>query len=272
MVPVNQSMEESDKSRHLLRRYLEEAPLAVALFRACEAVAFSTVALERPILDVGCGFGEFGRIFFEDALPPEAGIDLDRAELKRERQLPACRSVAQCDARKLPFKDASFGSVMSVSTLEHIPEVSAVFPEVARVLRPGGVFAFSVPIDTLNANLLGHRLLSVGSAKLADRYARLVHRSLTHVNVWPAATWTQIVASAGMAVERAEPILSPPATKWFEALLPAAYGSRLWRRVTGRRPPHPGMFVRMAERRMLPLVRQGSAAGSNLFVVARKPS
>jgi hypothetical protein len=159
---------------------------------------------------------------------------------------------------------------MSVSTLEHIPEVASVLPEVARVLRPGGLFAFSVPIETLNANLLGHRLLRVGSPALAERYARLVHRSLTHVNVWPVTKWTQIVASAGMAVERAEFILSPSATKWFEVLLPAAYASRVWRRVIGQRPPHPEVLVRVAERRLLPLITQESVAGSNLFIVARK--
>jgi hypothetical protein len=128
-----------------------------------------------------------------------------------------------------------------------------------------------VPIAPLNANLLGHRILRTVSKPAAERYASLVHRSLTHVNVWPVAQWTDLVRTSGLVVERAEPILSPAATKAFEALLPAAYANRLWRKATGARPPHPDLLVRAVEKRIWPLVREGAPDGSNLFVVARKP-
>jgi hypothetical protein len=109
------------------------------------------------------------------------------------------------------------------------------------------------------------------SKPAAERYASLVHRSLTHVNVWPLDQWTALVRSSGLVIERAEPLLSPVATKAFEALLPAAYANRLWRKATGSRPPHPDILVRAAEKRLWPLVRSGATDGSNLFVVARKP-
>jgi hypothetical protein len=57
----------------------------------------------------------------------------------------------------------------------------------------------------------------------------------------------------------------------FEALLPAAYANRIWRRVTGKRPPHPAPMRRAAERLLLPLVLRADPQGSNLFVVSQKP-
>ena len=46
---------------------------------------------------------------------------------------------------ELPFPDASFDLVVSLWTFEHVKEPLSVFREIARVLRPGGVFAFVAP-------------------------------------------------------------------------------------------------------------------------------
>ena len=261
-------------ARRYLTAYLREAPLATALWRSIEAAALSTIELPHPILDIGCGFGEFARLFFQDRDQPEAGVDIDRGELSRAAAVsPAIYgSILQCDARTLPFDDGSFNSVISVSTLEHIPDVEATISEAARVLRPGGVFAFTVPIAPFNRNLLGHRILRVGSRSLADRYANAVHRRLTHVNIWPAARWVDATTDAGLVVERQAATVSPTATMAFESLLPAAFANRLFRMATGRRPPHPAMFVWAAERVLRGTVMKHSPDGSNLFVVARKPA
>ena len=48
-------------------------------------------------------------------------------------------SLKQVDCKSLPFDDGSFDAVMSNSIVHHIPEPVAVFSEMWRVLRPGGV-------------------------------------------------------------------------------------------------------------------------------------
>ena len=47
--------------------------------------------------------------------------------------------------RDLPFGDGSFGAVLSVQSIEHVPDPERVLAEVQRVLEPGGVAVFVTP-------------------------------------------------------------------------------------------------------------------------------
>lgn len=50
-----------------------------------------------------------------------------------------------CDATNLPYENESFDCHVSIETLEHIPDPLAYFREAARILKPGGVVAFTAP-------------------------------------------------------------------------------------------------------------------------------
>jgi SAM-dependent methyltransferase len=50
------------------------------------------------------------------------------------------------DLQDLTFADASLDVVVTQDVLEHIPDPARAFREVARVLRPGGLHVFTVPI------------------------------------------------------------------------------------------------------------------------------
>lgn len=53
------------------------------------------------------------------------------------------------DARHLPYPDASFDAIYSISVLEHIPDAgdAEAVRELGRVLKPGGAVAITVPFD-----------------------------------------------------------------------------------------------------------------------------
>jgi SAM-dependent methyltransferase len=108
------------------------------------------------LLDLGCGAG---RHAFE-ALRRGARVvamDTDRAELAsvgsmfaamaEEGQIPpgASGTVVAGDATSMPFPDGSFDAVIAAEVLEHIPADQAAMREIARVLRPGGEAAVTVP-------------------------------------------------------------------------------------------------------------------------------
>ncbi len=89
------------------------------------------------VLDLGCGVGHSYHL-----LEPRVslGVDLDAEALAGQD-----RETVVADMRELPFADDSFASVLSVHSLEHVPDPDDVVAEAARVVEPGGVVVFVTP-------------------------------------------------------------------------------------------------------------------------------
>lgn len=254
-----------------LRRYLRQAPAALALWRSIEARHFAAVPMGRPLLDVGAGFGEFGRAFFDE--PAEVGLDISRRDLRICRETGVYRSLVQGDARVLPFADGAFNTVMSVSVLEHIPGVDPFFGEAFRVLRSGGTLAFSVPLEDMDAYMLfPPAARRVGLSGLADAYVRRVHRAFKHVNLHQPEYWLGHVERSGFEIVEQRRIISRTATRLFDLGLPTALLSQVGRFRTGHRAVwHPEPLVRAWTTALRRLVEAPESDGSNLLVVARRP-
>ncbi|MGQ0613638.1 MAG: class I SAM-dependent methyltransferase [Planctomycetaceae bacterium] len=88
----------------------------------------------RRILDLACGTGEaLARIRGEGGGGLAVGVDLFRGHLRR-----AAPPVAQADARRLPFADATFDLVLNRHMLQAVPDPLSFLLEARRILRPGG--------------------------------------------------------------------------------------------------------------------------------------
>lgn len=91
---------------------------------------------EGLCLEIGCGTGVHAARVRELGWTP-IGVDLSAGMLRHARgRLP----IAQADAERLPIPDAALSAVIAVMVHTDMPAYPAVLREVARVLRPGGVF------------------------------------------------------------------------------------------------------------------------------------
>ena len=128
----------------------------------------------KQVLDLGCAGG-----FMAEALAERGarvtGIDPAKDAIAAARAHAGSNDL---DIRydigigeALPYPDAAFDAVVCVDVLEHVQDLQQVVAEVARVLRPDGVFLF----DTINRNPLA-RLATI---TIAEDILRLLPRG-TH--------------------------------------------------------------------------------------------
>jgi SAM-dependent methyltransferase len=107
--------------------------------------------VSRPLADVlelAAGTGVATRAL-ASALPEQVSIvatDLNQSMLHHAAAIGTTRPVAwrQADAMHLPYDDATFDAVVCQFGVMFFPDKAAAFSEARRVLRPGGVFLFSV--------------------------------------------------------------------------------------------------------------------------------
>jgi SAM-dependent methyltransferase len=108
------------------------------------------------VLDMGCGAGrhafEMYRrgadvIAFDQDADELSGVRDLFVAMERAGEVPdgAEADVKEGDALSLPFADGEFDRVVAAEVLEHIPADIQAIAELARVLRPGGTIAVSVP-------------------------------------------------------------------------------------------------------------------------------
>ena len=104
------------------------------------------------------------------------------------------------DATRLPFADGTFDAVITSEVLEHIQDDVAAIAEMTRILRPGGVFAATVP-SWLPENI---------NWMLSDEY----HAPIAvggHVRIYSATELKAKLRAAGL--EPAGPTAPTPCTR-----------------------------------------------------------
>ncbi|HEX3596077.1 MAG TPA: class I SAM-dependent methyltransferase [Polyangiaceae bacterium] len=95
------------------------------------------------VLDVGAGSGTFtDRLATRGFEVTSTDVTDDALEVLRGR---VSGTVERADASSLPFSAASFDAVVLGEVLEHVEDDSAALKEAARVLRPDGILAVTVP-------------------------------------------------------------------------------------------------------------------------------
>jgi SAM-dependent methyltransferase len=218
------------------------------------------------VLDMGCGGGRHAFALYRRGANVVA-LDLDAAELKDVAgmfaaiapEVPegATAQAVRGSAYALPFADASFDRIIAAEVLEHLPEDTRAMAELARVLKPGGSIAVTVPrwgpekvcwalSDAYHEVEGGHVRIYKGS-QLRERLegTGLVYEGEHHAHGLHAPYWW-LKCAVGVSND------SNPLVRAYHRLL-------VWDMV--KQP----LATRIAERVLQPLV------GKSLVVYLRKP-
>ena len=223
------------------------------------------------VLDAGAGFG---RHAFELARRGADVVALDYAAdevvatratfgaMAEAGEIPVDRyvGVLRGDATRLSFADASFDRVITSEVLEHIQSDVDAIAEFARVLKPGGTFAATVPTwlpEKINWMLSDeyHAPKSVGG----------------HVRIYSATELKAKLRSAGLVVTGSHHAHALHSPYWW---LKCAVGPRrtdsravnAFQKLLEYEIVHQPRAMRLLERGLAP------ALGKSFIVYATKPA
>ncbi len=152
------------------RRFKEENPLwddSMVLLRD----KVGGLGLKNAVvLDYGCGRGNFVIDELRSVFSETVGLDLDPSAV--DGNISVNQVVISRD-ELLPFPDARFDLVVSLWVFEHVKAPEVTLREIARVLKPGGTFAFVTPNKNSFLIIL-RRLMTQGIANILLKllYAR----------------------------------------------------------------------------------------------------
>lgn len=162
-------------------------------YRVPEMLSSAVRALSPPaqmdILDLGCGTGLCGECL-RDLARRLVGVDLAPKMLELARGRGNYGELVQAEIGQYLSSqaDASFDLVVAADVLIYVGDVARIFSEVARVLRAGGFFAFSIeqpslPCDTYRLEQSGRYAQSLGYVRELARVQGLAERSCRDVAI-----------------------------------------------------------------------------------------
>ena len=159
------------------------------------------------VLDIGAGAGIVEEMDFRSQTSSVHGIDPDPRVLTN----PFLDSAVVGVAESLPYPVDHFDVVVADNVLEHLDSPSDVFAEVARVLRPSGVFLFKTPNRNHYMPRLARATPHAFHAWINRRRGRKeVDTFPTHYLANTPGQITSLAASSGLVPERIELIEGRP--------------------------------------------------------------
>jgi ubiquinone/menaquinone biosynthesis C-methylase UbiE len=171
------------------------------------------------VLDAACGTGRH-TAWVEAQGCRAIGIDVTAAMLRRASAAAPRMSFVQGDLRALPLASASVDACVCALALCHLPRLTPVLRELARVVRPGGRLVVSDPHGR-GAYAGGQGFYGTGGVTRA-RFIRNYHRQ--------ASEWIRAFGESGFTIESChEPLLDAasaathPVARYFPEAVVAAF-------------------------------------------------
>ena len=164
-----------------------------------ETIAAAVSSIEAPrandtVLDIGCGLGGPSR-FISDCFDCRViGVDLLPVRIDAARAVAEMTGPSEqvdfrvADALALPFEAAEFAQVWIMDVSIHIRDKPALFGEIARVLRPGGLLVLHDQLGPLPRAMQAAKRAAPYVAPSLTQLIRVVENAGFRLELWRDTT------------------------------------------------------------------------------------
>jgi SAM-dependent methyltransferase len=147
-----------------------------------EALKANVVRLNGKLLDAGCGKMPYRTFIMSNSKVTEyVGLDIEGA-IKYDAKV---KPDFTWDGVTMPFSSGEFDCAFATEVLEHCPDPEIFLREVNRVLKPGGIFFFTVPF-LWNLHEVPHDEYRYTPFSL---HRHLTNASFTAIELLPTGGW-----------------------------------------------------------------------------------
>jgi SAM-dependent methyltransferase len=207
---------------------LAHAPLAWGAYRVPESeLQILGDVSGRAVLELGCGAAQWSIALAEQGARV-VGLDVSAAQLGHARRADGTVPLVQASGEQVPFSDSSFDIVFCDHGALSFCDPHVSVPEVARLLRPGGLLAFCCTHPMLyltwdDKNERQTRKLQIDYADLG----RLALEEGTIDWVLPPGSWIRVLRANDFDIEDLRELLvGPDASTTYDDFAPPKWARR----------------------------------------------
>lgn len=214
-------------------------PLSLAVRELMRLRAlFEMGAIQKPILDVGCGDGLFWENLIQNIREGEKvslkglmGIDIDTHELSLASLRLQSRGV-EVQQRDISLTSSlegqsdlkgQFQTVIANCSLEHVPKLEPALKNILGYMSPSGQFVLFVPAPHWTENLKIRQNFNRISPRLGGLVGGCFDGFFQHRHLYPATVWKFLLEGMGFKVQTILGLGHPSANRLFERHLPTAF-------------------------------------------------
>lgn len=133
---------------------------------------------DGKLLELGCGLGHLLGLLQDDFQC--VGVDLIDFSIEQTRINAPKADAYQMDVSEISqFEEGTFSAVVALHLVEHLPDPEETIRQVARLLKPGGIWLFATPHPDYSFR------------RFKDRENDAIGKDKTHINVQPPQQWRE---------------------------------------------------------------------------------